>query len=278
MKKIAALVAIILISCNACSSKPSVSIALPTQTLEAQPTMSVSTQEHGPISATLTWQIQYTGKMDYGLNVDVYNLDLFDTSPAVITQLHERDIFVICYFSGGSFEDWRPDADQFPPETLGEALDNWPGETWLDIRRIDLLESVMVDRLDMAVQKGCDGVDPDNVDGYQNDTGFPLTATDQKAYNVFLSEKAHERGLLIGLKNDLDQAPELVSFFDWVLSEECFQYDECHLLAPFTRAAKPVFVIEYQLSPDEFCSQARKLNVNALQKNRELDAFRFSCN
>lgn len=38
-------------------------------------------------------------------------------------------------------------------------------------------------RLDLAVQKGCDGVEPDNVDGYQNNSGFPLTAQDQLAYN-----------------------------------------------------------------------------------------------
>jgi len=251
-----------------------VSTAIPTKTF----TMAQSTQEHDPISVAATWQIQYSGEMDYDLSVDVYNLDLFDTDSVVIAQLHERDIFVICYFSAGSYEDWRPDADQFPLEALGKALDNWPGEVWLDIRRIDLLESVMVSRLDLAIQKGCDGVDPDNLDGYQNDTGFPLTAADQREYNIFLSQQAHKRDLLIGLKNDLDQAAELVSFFDWVLSEECFQYAECHLLEPFIHNDKPVFVIEYQLSPDKFCPQARELNVNALLKNRELDAFRFSCN
>jgi len=216
--------------------------------------------------------------MDYNLDVDIYNLDLFETDPAVITQLHARGIFVMCYFSAGSYEDWRPDAGQFPLELLGDAMDDWDGETWLDIRRIDLLKPIIASRLDLAIQKGCDGVDPDNVDGYQNNTGFPLTATDQAAYNIFLSTQAHTRGLFIGLKNDLDQIPELLPFFDWVLSEQCFFYKECHLLMPFILADKPVFVIEYQLTPEEFCFQSRKLNVNALQKKWELDNFRFSCN
>lgn len=54
-----------------------------------------------------------------------------------------------------------------------------------------------LNRLDVAVYKGCDGVEPDNVDGYTNNTGFILTAEDQLMYNRFLADEAHERGLLI---------------------------------------------------------------------------------
>ena len=49
-------------------------------------------------------------------------------------------------------------------------------------------------RLDLAVSKGCVGVEPDNVDGYQNSSGFPLTAADQLAYNRFLAGEARARG------------------------------------------------------------------------------------
>ncbi len=228
-----------------------------------------------PLNAS--WQIQYTGEMDYSLDVDVYNLDLFDTNADIIAQLHERGIFVMCYFSAGSFEDWRSDATQFPREVLGKDMEGWEGEKWLDIRQIDALRPVMTARLDLAAQKGCDGVDPDNVNGYANDSGFPLTPDDQIAYNIFLSTQAHARGLSIGLKNDLEQIPQLLPFFDWALNEECFSYEECHLLQPFIESGKPVFVIEYTLTPEEFCIQANQLNFNALQKKLELDAFRFSC-
>ena len=239
---------------------------------------SETTEVFSRIPFDATWQIQYTDEMDYGLDVDVYNLDLFDTDSATIAQLHARGIYVMCYFSAGSYEDWRPDVDQFPPDVLGKSMADWKGETWLDVRRIDLLKPVMGARLDLAQQKGCDGVDPDNVNGYENVTGFPLTSTDQAAYNIFLSTQAHARGLSIGLKNDLEQIPELLPFFDWALNEECFYYKECHLLLPFIEAGKPVFVIEYQLTPEEFCFQARDMKFNALQKNWELDAYRFSCN
>jgi hypothetical protein len=223
------------------------------------------------------WQIQYSGDIDLTLDVDIYNLDLFDTEKADITRLRERGIFVMCYFSAGSFEDWRPDAGQFPPQVLGKAMENWAGETWLDIRQIDLLNPIMESRLDLAVEKGCDGVDPDNVNGYTNDTGFPLTYEDQIAFNIFLSQAAHQRGLKIGLKNDIEQIPDLLPYFDWELNEECFSFDECELLLPFIEAGKPVFVIEYETPAGEFCPRANELKFNAIQKNWELDAFRVSC-
>ncbi|MDO8754310.1 MAG: endo alpha-1,4 polygalactosaminidase [Anaerolineales bacterium] len=222
--------------------------------------------------------IQYSGEIDLDQPVDVYNLDLFDTDAAVIHQLQENGIFVMCYFSAGSYEDWRADAASFPQEILGNDMEGWPGEIWLDIRQIVLLEPIIQSRLDMAVIKGCDGVDPDNVNGFENDTGFPLNYEDQLTFNIFLSNAAHERGLAIGLKNDLSQIPDLITYFDWALNEQCFFYKECDALSLFIRAGKPVFVIEYELPPQEFCPLANELNFNAMQKKRELDAFYFPCN
>lgn len=229
------------------------------------------------MSLEMSWQIQYSGEMDYSLDVDLFNLDLFNTDVQTIAGLRDRGIFVMCYFSAGSHEDWRPDADEFPVETLGKPMQGWEGETWLDIRQLDALKPVMESRLDMAAAKGCDGVDPDNVNGYENDTGFPLTYNDQLAFNIYLSNAAHQRGLLIGLKNDLDQIEDLLPFFDWALNEQCFTYEECRLLLPFIEAGKPVFVIEYDLTPEEFCFEAVEMKFNALQKKYELDAFRFPC-
>jgi len=226
---------------------------------------------------SVSWQIQYVGDIDPDLDVEVYNLDLFEISSAVIEDLHQRGVFVQCYFSAGSFEDWRPDAPGFPAEILGNDLDGWPGEKWLDVRRLDLLQPIMEGRIDLAAKKGCDGVDPDNLNGYDNETGFPIKASDQLTYNKFLSRAAHSRGLSIGLKNDLNQAAELEPYFDWIINEECFYYQECSLLAPFMEAGKPVFVIEYELEPEEFCLQANQLGFNALVKKWELDLYRVDC-
>ena len=184
---------------------------------------------------------------------------------------------MVCYFSAGSFEDWRPDSEEYPEIVIGKKLAEWPGEAWLDIRRLDILKPILENRLDLAATKGCDGVDPDNLDGFQNDTGFDLKPDDQLLFNKFLSEAAHTRGLLIGLKNDLSQAAELVSFFDWLITEECFFYNECDLLAPFLESGKPVFSIEYNLEPTIFCPKAIEMGLNALHKNLELDAYRIDC-
>jgi hypothetical protein len=45
--------------------------------------------------------------------VDIHNIDLFDTKISYFEFLHLNNIFVICYFSGGSSEDWCSDFVKF---------------------------------------------------------------------------------------------------------------------------------------------------------------------
>ena len=112
---------------------------------------------------------------------------------------------------------------------------------------------------------------------YANPSGFPLTGADQLRFNRFLAAAAHARGLSIGLKNDLEQAEALEPDFDWALNEQCHEYDECNLLAPFTRAGKAVFVAEYDLDTASFCSKARAAGLMAMRKRLALDAWREPC-
>ena len=104
-----------------------------------------------------------------------------------------------------------------------------------------------------------------------------LTAQDQLAYNQWLAAAAHAHGLSIGLKNDLEQVPQLVTSFDFALNEQCFEYNECNLLAPFTQAGKAVFEVEYSLSTSQFCDKAVALKFNALKKGLDLDAPVTAC-
>lgn len=227
-----------------------------------------------------SWQIQYIDEINLDLDVDVYNLDLFETSAEDIQYLHDRGIKVICYINAGAWEDWRPDSDAFPDSVLGDDYEGWPGERWLDIRQIDLLAPIMTARLDLCAEKGFDGVDPDNLDGYLNATGFDLTADDQLAYNTWLATEAHQRGLGIGLKNDAEQASALVTYFDWATTESCFAEGWCDLLTPFIENGKPVFAIEYtenSITLDDFCIQAAELSIDAILKNLQLDAWREAC-
>ena len=225
-----------------------------------------------------SWQWQLSGPIDDTLEVAMYDIDLFDTPKAVLDRLHERRIKVICYFSAGSHETWREDAAEFPAAVLGAPLDGWPNERWLDIRAT-AVRARMTARLDRARARGCDGVEPDNVDGYANTSGFPLTARDQLEFNRFLAEEAHARGLSIGLKNDLEQVVSLEPWFDWALDEECMQYDECDLLETFITAGKAVFHVEYGdiALARKVCPEANARRFDTLIKNATLDRVRIAC-
>lgn len=225
-----------------------------------------------------SWQWQLSGTIDTSLDVAMYDVDLFDATDEVIKAIHARGAVVICYLSAGTHEDWRKDAHAFPPAVIGTPLRDWPGERWLDIRAASVRANIVA-RFDVAVARGCDGVEPDNVDGYTHASGFPLSATDQLEYNRFLAAAAHARGLSIGLKNDLEQVADLVSVFDWALNEQCAEYRECAALDPFLAAGKAVFQVEYgsEALAETVCPDANARGRDALIKNRDLDAWRVSC-
>jgi len=229
----------------------------------------------------ITWQWQLAGEeIDTSFDVDVYDLDAFEASADVVAFLHLQGHRAVCYISAGSWEDWRPDAAKFPAEVIGREYAGWEGERWLDIRRIDLLAPILSARLDLCKAKDFDGVEPDNIDGYLNETGFPITPEDQLEFNRFLAREAHARGLAIGLKNDADQAADLLADFDFALAEDCFDQDWCELLLPFLQSGKPVLDAEYTdtgITLDQFCPRAKALGIQAILKHRNLDAWRQAC-
>jgi hypothetical protein len=228
-----------------------------------------------------TWYWQLRGALDTSVDAELYDVDLFETSPRVIDELHADGRIVICYLSAGSYESWRPDVGRFAEGDLGDTLDGFEDERWLDVRG-SAVRAVYEARLNRAVESGCDGVEPDNVDGYLNETGFDLTADDQLNFNRFVADAAHARGLLVGLKNDVDQIPALVDHFDFAVNEQCHEFDECELNQPFIDAGKPVFNAEYASQfvddPSEVCATALELGLRTLILPLDLDgSFRISC-
>jgi hypothetical protein len=224
----------------------------------------------------LAWQWQLDGRVDPSVDVPVYDIDGFENSAADVARLHRDGRKVICYINVGAWEDFRPDRDDFPRSVLGRP-NGWRGERWLDIRRLPVLRPIMERRFDMCREKGFDAVEPDLVEGYGNDTGFPLTARDQLRYNRMIADIAHERGLAVGLKNDLAQIPQLLDDFDFAVNEECAQYGECALLEPFVAAGKAVFHVEYAEPPARFCPVARELRLSSMLKKPQLDVWRKPC-
>ncbi len=222
------------------------------------------------------WQIQYTGTLDTSVNVPTYDLDGFDTAASTVAALRAAGRHGVCYFSAGSYENWRPDAASYPSSVLGSS-NGWPGEKWVDIRQISVLKPIMDARLAMCASKGFEAVDPDNVDGYTNSTGFPLTAADQLAFNRWMAAEAHAYGLSVGLKNDIDQATALVGNYDFAVNEQCYQYSECGALASFVSAGKAVLQIEYKGDPNQVCPISRSSGFSTVFKNLSLDAWRQAC-
>lgn len=213
-----------------------------------------------------TWQYQLDGTVDTGVPAGTFDVDLFETPRATVDELRAAGRTVICYVNAGAVEKGRPDSALLPEEVRGEPLDGWPDERWLDVRRLDVLEPFLAARFDLCRDKGFHGVEPDNVDGYTNETGFPLAAADQLAFNRMLARLAHERGLTVGLKNDLDQVAELVDDFDFAVNESCAEYEECDRLAPFIEAGKPVLHVEYELDLDDFCTDTTAMGFLSIRK------------
>jgi hypothetical protein len=224
----------------------------------------------------LAWQWQLDGRVDPSADVPVYDIDGFENSAADVARLHRAGRKVICYVNVGAWEDFRPDRDAFPRAVLG-GPNGWRGERWLDIRRLSVLRPIMERRFDMCRDKGFDAVEPDLVEGYTEETGFPLTARDQLAYNRMIAGIAHARGLAVGLKNDLPQIPRLVDDFDFAVNEQCAQYGECARLTPFLAAGKAVFHVEYGVPVRAFCAESRRLGLSSMRKTPELGVWREPC-
>jgi hypothetical protein len=239
------------------------------------------------LNTSWQWQLSSLPAKPYP-DVQMYDIDGFAAKDGAIVKALKAakpGRGLVCYISAGTFEDWRPDAKDFPKEVLGSALEDWEGERWLDVRAYTgKLGTIMKARLDMCEAAGFDAVEPDNVDGYSNDSGFPLKAADQLAYNTWLANEAHKRGLSVALKNDVEQIPKLLPYFDFAVNEECWEHSECTTAQnggygydQFVKAGKAVFQVEYNLATSKFCAKSNAQNFNSLKKKYELDAYRVAC-
>eukprot|EP00123_Amoebidium_parasiticum_P007097 comp17874_c0_seq1/m.18084 comp17874_c0_seq1/g.18084 ORF comp17874_c0_seq1/g.18084 comp17874_c0_seq1/m.18084 type:complete len:585 (-) comp17874_c0_seq1:151-1905(-) len=188
-------------------------------------------------------------------NKAVVTIDMFDTSAYEIQQLKNNNHFVVCYISAGSYERWRPDSEAFPDSIKGLKLSKWD-EIWLDIRpdqpSYPTLLSLMENRIRLAGIKGCDGIELDNVDCWQNyclpniGKEEQFMYDNQIKYNKYLAGKVHDYNMAVGLKNTVRQVNDLVDYFDFAINEECFEYNECDQLLPFVKQNKAVFGVSYR--------------------------------
>jgi endo-alpha-1,4-polygalactosaminidase (GH114 family) len=216
-------------------------------------------------------------------STEVVDVDGFETSREVINSLHSQGKKVIAYVSVGTIEKRRPDSSLLSQEVIGKVYTEWPDEKWLDIRQIKKLKPWLRARLTMIQQKGFDAIEPDNLDGYSNDTGFPLTKADLKNYCDTLISMAHSMGLGIGQKNVPELSVEYSTRFDWALTEDAFYQGWENEMSPYIEKNKPVFATEYsdmisqQKFENEICPQAKAKMYTPLYKQRMLTKWSYFC-
>lgn len=254
----------------------------------------------------VSWQYQLSdsGDVTYIPGVELYVIDI-DSARDFIPFIRKKDpnARVVCYFSAGSFEAYRVKADEdrgtysfskgyWGSSSIGHAMDGWPGEYWVDIRK-KRVRYAAKKRMQFAKSIGCSGVDPDNVDGYtfgRQNTGFDLTRQDQISFNTYLAKSAHSLGLGIGLKNAVELLKDIASQYDWFINESCFTFRECSEYsirkAPGTRG-KAILIVEYcdakkelgepTQDPGCYCGISIQQGYNTLIKMADLNAPRMTC-
>jgi hypothetical protein len=208
----------------------------------------------------------------------IYDIDGFDNPGATVSALHARGDHVICYIDVGTWEDWRPDAGSFPAALRG-ASNGWAGEQWLDTSPAGpdygTLQALMTARFEMCKAAGYDAVEPDNLDGAENTTGFSISAAQGDQYAEWVASTVHALGMGVAQKNDEDQSTTLEPFFDFVIEEQCAQYQDCSDLAPYVDAHKAVLDVEYAdqgADPAAFCPVVRGAGLSGVEFDTALDA------
>ncbi|KAJ3022923.1 UNVERIFIED_CONTAM: hypothetical protein HDU68_008858 [Siphonaria sp. JEL0065] len=189
-----------------------------------------------------------------GTQVDllIYDVDI-EESAAEIAKIKSWGAKVACYFEAGTWVDRRPWSSLYPKSALGFPYEApYTDELWVNPSDPAIRDIIKNTIYPYAKARGCDMVEPDNVQGFETDsycTGWEATIgpncvacksgstreyfIDKKCdadynawleFNKFLATEAHNQGLGVALKNNHFQAAQLVDYHDFVLSEQCTSY------------------------------------------------------
>ncbi|ORX57831.1 hypothetical protein BCR36DRAFT_409294 [Piromyces finnis] len=195
----------------------------------------------------------YEGHPDFhSEKADIVEIDIIHEDH--LKEFHKLGKKVICYFSGGTAEDFRDDyKEYFKHEGLVKnKYPEWDGERFVDVRK-DSLKPIIKARMQKAINMGCDAIDVDNLDLYQarpvkNEWSNPLTKEEAITFATWVGNTAHSMGIAVGLKNCFDIVDNVGKYFDFGISEDCARKSECQYYKNFIKTGKPVFAINYSLS------------------------------
>src|SRR5256712_11828522 len=92
------------------------------------------------------WQLSST-PIDVSIHVQMYDIDAFDNDAPQVAAIHATGAKAVCYISGGTLENWRPDANSFPSSVAGSAGSRCAGAESRDIRQNSRLGPIMKARM-----------------------------------------------------------------------------------------------------------------------------------
>jgi hypothetical protein len=141
------------------------SLELMSQHDDEQLVRSIAAGRRAALGTQARWQWQMQGALNLDIEADLFVVDLFGTSSDTIALLRDTGLNTVCCFSVGVQEQWTDDTEDFVPETIGNSVQTVQGENWVDITATSVRE-IMVQRMVLAQDKGCDGVAPDYMDGF----------------------------------------------------------------------------------------------------------------
>ncbi|MEV3933270.1 endo alpha-1,4 polygalactosaminidase [Streptomyces sp. NPDC053728] len=175
-------------------------------------------------------------------------------------------LYNICYVNAfqtqpGALEWWQGahpglllrDADG--ELVIDEGWDEVLLDTSTPAKRTQLTQ-IVGEWIDGCAESGFQAVEPDNLDSFERSQGR-LTKAHNAAFATALAARAHSEGLAIGQKNTTDLLGRHdVIGFDFAVTEECAQFDECDAYAE--AYDDRVFAVEYEgegdVGFDEACS------------------------
>jgi len=197
-----------------------------------------------------SWNIILGSKIDIGKEkAEIVEIDL-EHAKDYTSDYHNRGKKVICYFSGGTVEDYRDYFKEYKSHSglVRDRYPEWPEEYFIDYRREEY-KPLITERIKEAIKYGCDAIDVDNVDLYQLSAvkkwSDKITKEDAIKFTSWLGQKAHSLGISVGLKNCLDIIDTVGKYYDFAINEGCIKRNECYWYKNFLATGKPVFGITY---------------------------------
>ena len=113
-----------------------------------------------PAPTTAAWQWELQGKFELTPGASVFEIDGFEYSAGDVKAIHAQGAKAICYLDVGSWEEYRPDAGEFPRSGLGNEVTDHPHALGVEggdgglrgFEAVDLVHAGGVVRVDLPLE------------------------------------------------------------------------------------------------------------------------------